>query len=379
MNNYIATGTRLWAKRGMIFFFFVASQSFAGEVGTRNEALEMGDPSALSSSDLLFVESKTVEKERSDFINKLIRAGANIRPLYEAYIDIIGVNGILDGIEKLSPHCHSEGHDLGKVVFTRTRDIWKSLIICTNRCHSGCMHGVIMEAFSSAGNPHHGQLDLVALQPRMKEVCSANTAMTTWHSLGNCAHGVGHALTFLAGYDIREAVKVCAGFDDPAKEYYCATGAYMEYVHERDREDAKSKSLLYPCDILDYPAACARYKMRRVASRYYSRHRKLKDLAQECNKLTGKFRLGCFHGLGKAHEQAITHGRDSIKEVCWHGTADDQLMCIEGAVESMARYDENRARQVCEDLTGKNKETCLTAAKHKMYSMEKDLRLYLSK
>jgi hypothetical protein len=372
---------RYLSSASLVLFglFFLAAHSSEGEGGTRKDALEMEHPAAQSSSALLFVEPKTVERERNDFINKLVRTGANTRLLYEAYIDIIGVNGILDGIEKLSPHCHTEGHDLGKVVFSRTRDIGRSLLICTNRCHSGCMHGVVMEAFSSAGKPHHGHLDLVALQPRMKDLCSANTAMTAWHSLGNCAHGVGHALTFLAAYDIREAVKACAGFDNPAKEYYCATGAYMEYVHERHQEDEKSKSLLYPCDVLDYPAACARYKMRLVADRFYSRDLTLEDLVQECTKLTGKFRLGCFHGLGNAHQQAIAEGLDSISEVCVHGTADDQRMCIEGAVESMARYDETRALQVCEELSGENKKTCLRATKHKMYNMQKDFTLYLSR
>jgi hypothetical protein len=350
----------------------------AGEVGVRENAFETGYPEA-QPSDLFFVEPKTVEKERSDFIEKLRFTDVNKRSLYEEYIDIIGVNGILNSIEKVSPHCHSEGHDLGKVVFARTRDIGKSLLLCTNRCHSGCMHGVLMEAFAGAGQSSHGHhLDLVALQPRMKDLCSANEAMAAWHSLGNCAHGVGHAMTFLADYDIAEAVKACAGFDDPAKEYYCATGAYMEYVVERDREDTKSKSLLYPCDTLDYPAACARYKMRFVAHRYYRAQKNLEELVQVCEKLTGKFRLGCFHGLGSAHEQAISHGKVSIKDVCQHGTEDDQFMCIEGAMESLARFNDKRASRVCAALAGKNKQTCLVAVKHKMYNMEKDFTLYLS-
>jgi hypothetical protein len=358
---------------------FLAAQSTEGEGGAREHALEMEHPAAQTSSDPLFIEPKSVDRELKEFINELARTDANIRALYEAYIGVIGVNGILAGIEKLSPDCHSEGHDLGKVVFSRTRDIGRSLLICTNRCHSGCMHGVVMEAFSDAGNPHHGHLDLATLRPRMKQLCSTNAAMTTWHSPGNCAHGVGHALTFLAGYDIREAVRACAGFDDPAREYYCATGAYMEYVFERDEQDKKSKSLLYPCDVLQHPAACARYKMRLVAERFYSRDLTLEDLVQECTRLTGGFRLGCFHGLGSAHEEGIAKGIDSISEVCLHGTKDDQRMCIEGAVESMARFDETGALQVCEELKDNNKETCLKAAEHKLYSMHKDLTLYLSK
>jgi hypothetical protein len=117
--------------------------------------------------------------------------------------------------------------------------------------------------------------------------------------------------------------------------------------------------------------------MRLVAERFYSRDLTLQDLVQECVKLTGEFRLGCFHGLGNAHEQSIAEGTDSIGEVCFHGTADDQRMCIEGAMESMARFDEAKALQVCEELSGKNKEHCLVASEHKLYSMQKDLTLYL--
>jgi hypothetical protein len=53
-------------------------------------------------------------------------------------------------------------------------------------------------------------------------------------------------------------------------------------------------------------------------------------------------------------------------------------MCIEGTMEFLARFNDKRASQVCAALAGKNKQTCLTAVKHKMYNMEKDFTLYLS-
>jgi len=325
----------------------------------------------------LFVEPETVQRARTDFVKKLRYAGKNKRPLYEEYINVIGANGILDGIEKLWPKCHSQAHDLGKIIFGQVHDIGKSLRICAGRCYSACMHGVLMEALTEehADDRH---IDIAALKPVMNALCYKNTEILSSYSPGDCAHGVGHALMFLAGYDIPKAVGVCAEFDNPAMEYYCATGAYMEYVGKHDREDAKIRSLFYPCVNNDYPAACLRYKMTNVVRRHYLAKKKIDELVHECEKLSGKFRLGCFHGLGNGHMWGIAHDKMSIKEVCLHGPEDEQFMCIEGAMERMGKYSEKRALEVCEELEGKNKETCLIAVEHKMYSMEKDFTLYLA-
>ena len=127
-----------------------------------------------------------------------------------------------------------------------------------------------------------------------------------------------------------------------------------------------------------YPAACARYKMQRVAKRYAADGRGEGDLVRECDNLAGKYRLGCFHGLGNAHMRRIERGRISIRDVCLHGTATEQTVCIEGAIERMAKVNEGRAREVCGELEGQNQETCLTAVKNKLYSVDKDLTLYLA-
>jgi hypothetical protein len=108
--------------------------------------------------------------------------------------------------------------------------------------------------------------------------------------------------------------------------------------------------------------------------------KKTAELRAECEKLTGNFRLGCFHGLGNAHMPAIVRGKTSMKDVCLTGTEsdDEQFVCIEGAIERMAKYREESARKSCEGLEGKHEEACLNAVKQKMYNMEKDLTLYLT-
>ena len=49
----------------------------------------------------------------------------------------------------------------------------------------------------------------------------------------------------------------------------------------------------------------------------------------------------------------------------------------EGAIERMARYHADRALTVCAELADIDRQTCLSAAKNKMYSTTKDLSLYL--
>jgi hypothetical protein len=256
----------------------------------------MGDASIKASSELS-VRPESVERQRRDFETSVAAIGdEDRRRLYESYLKVIGANGILDGIEKVSPKCHSEAHDAGKVIFAEIRDIGRSLRVCADRCFSGCMHGVLMEAFAGATPEPRSRrhVDLAAIKRVMNDTCYHNAVMISSYSPGDCAHGVGHALMVVTGYDIPRAVQACAGFQDRAMTYYCATGAYMEYVTERDLEDSKRKSLFYPCDTYDYPAACARYKMVHVVERHYEANKKIEDLVRNAKNSPGNLGSAVF-------------------------------------------------------------------------------------
>jgi hypothetical protein len=341
------------------------------EMGAAGEAAAFQNP--------LFVDPRGTQKQRVEFIQALHRVGKNNRQLVEISLPVIGANGALDGIESVWPKCHSQAHDLGKVIFARVRDVGMGLRICADRCNSGCMHGVLMEALATIGkaSPHH--MDLAVLRPTIKDLCRRNPVMTASYSPGDCAHGVGHALMNLAGYEIPEALNACQGNENHAMEYYCATGAYMEYVTERDPQDATTKSILYPCDQYIYPAACARYKMVHVVRRHYEAGRTTEELRALCSSLTGAVRRGCFHGLGNAHIGLIVAGKIDIRPVCLGLGKVEQFVCIDGAMERMAKFHPDIAVRVCDQLDGKNKADCLAAVSRKMYDMKKDLSLYLAK
>lgn len=358
---------KIW---GLLLIFLIACSNPTADVVL--DDAEMGGSSA-EVSQMLFVEPSSVTAQREEFVQKLKTIGKNRRPLYEEYIDVIGANGILDGIEKIWPKCHDEAHDLGKAIFAKVKYIGTGLQVCADRCYSGCMHGVLMEAFASV--QRDGHIDVELLKPKMDEVCS-NEQMVSSYSPGDCAHGVGHAVMFLADDNVDEALDACKQFGTYPMKYYCATGAYMQYTLDREKEDAKTKETVYPCDSFDFPAACARYKLVYVAFRNVRKKLPPDALIEECEKMQGKFRLGCFHGLGNAYMPLIRDKKVDVQDVCLKGDEDEQFVCIEGAMERLSKYFPNRAREICEDLEGKNKETCLTAVNNGMYSMDKDFSLY---
>jgi len=326
-------------------------------------------------SNKLFVEPDSVKDKQQEFVEKLKLTGKNPnkRALYEEYIDVLGANGILDGIDAVYERCHGQAHDLGKVVFAKVSDISTGLRICSDRCYTGCMHGVLMEAFKEAQDDEDGHIDVMKLKEMLNDICLNNEEMKASYGPGECAHGVGHAMMFLSGYGIQEALDACAGFDNQKMDYYCTDGAYMEYAVERESED-QDKSLFYPCDTFAYPATCMRTKVGLVGKQL---DKVGADLVKECEKLEGKFRLGCFHGIGTSHAKILALEKMRINELCSQGSSEEQVACIEGAVEFMGKYFPDDVQKTCDQLADAQKEICVAAGQHKLYSMEKDLSLYL--
>jgi len=184
-------------------------------------------------STVLFVEPSGVKQEYGAFKGKLKTTGSRgKRDLYTEYVPIIGANGVLAGIEELWPKCHTQGHDLGKVIYEKTKDVGVSLRVCRDGCYSGCMHGVLMEAFAGAragadvDPEQHVDIDLV--KSTMDRICADDT-MTAAYSPGDCAHAVGHAMMVLAEYVVPTAIAYCDEFSEDHMRYYCATGVRLQH------------------------------------------------------------------------------------------------------------------------------------------------------
>src|SRR6266536_6245975 len=123
------------------------------------------------------------------------------------------------------------------------------------------MHGIMREVVvGGTGHENFGHhLTLAEVKPKMKAICQ-DKLLTDAYQPGNCAHGVGHAILILSGYDLGEALKHCAAFESAPLTYYCAMGVFMENAINPGAGDRNTSSLHYPCDTYtQFPAACYKY------------------------------------------------------------------------------------------------------------------------
>lgn len=283
------------------------------------------------------------------------------RAVLETYLPTLGIAGILDILEQRFPTCHDRAHELGKVAYRVRREMAPVLAACQTRCGSGCMHGVLMQAFTEEPG---------SLRARVGTLCGT-AVFRKDYTRGDCAHGVGHGVAYVTGYDVDQAVALCAALGERVYQYYCASGAYMQLFM------ASEKTLLslpghFPCDgAPSFAAACYRYKVFYLKARLARQGRGLVALVTECLALPGSIQPACFHGIGHAHVGWVSQDPGRIRDACRHGPDAAQWLCIQGVVEKLAEMDQPLAFRVCEELSGRNLEVCREAARNGLYGVTK--------
>lgn len=286
---------------------------------------------------------------------------AGRRPVLEAWVPKLGVSGILDAFEAQYPSCHDHAHELGKAAYAVTHDVPGVLRACLTRCVSGCMHGVLMQAFTESPG---------TLRSRIATLCDGD-AFRQLHKKGDCVHGVGHGVAYVSDYDIPRALQLCGAVGDSSLQYYCASGAYMQLFMTFQRQ-ISARADHYPCDeATRFAAACYRYKVFFLLARAASQGKGLPAVIAECLGLPARVQPACFHGLGHAHVGFVAQVPARIREVCQHGPAPAQWLCIQGVVEKLAELDEPTARRVCAELRDRNADVCREAARNKLYGLRK--------
>ena len=311
---------------------------------------------------------------RARFLSDYRAAGREKRPVLKQYLSTLGADGIMDVFEQRNALCHSEAHDLGKEIFAQVQELGPGVQMCGNRCGSGCMHGLLWEAFlSGTEHDHHNHtLSLAEIKPKIKTICENKTFADTYEP-GNCAHGVGHALLVLSSYDLGGALQSCSAFESDPLRFYCASGVFMEY-DSHPHPEAETRSLHYPCDTYtEFPSACYRYR-----TRYFLRKARgnTAGAAEECLRLEPTQRRGCFYGLGAAHLYLVAKQPERLGSICTFGDLQDQGMCIKGVIEYLADYQPETVQKACGTLTGEQATSCSAAARNKRYGLEKDFALY---
>lgn len=301
-----------------------------------------------------------------DFKNDYESAGLSKRHVFAEYYDALTPVPMLVLLDRSFPQCHNEGHELGMVVYERVGELVEAINLCDHHCTGGCMHGVVLEAFS--------QNSFEELTADLDAFCKRG-AMANRYKPGNCAHSLGHALMMASGRDLAQSLNGCNLFELDAMRYYCATGAYMEYFNTIFRPDPAG-GFHGPCNEFDlYPAACYRYKTSEMA---YLMDNNWDAAAAECDTLSHFHRLGCYHGLGHGVRQAVMDEAYTVGDICERGRHEDAQMCIEGLIEKWQDWNPAAALAACNSVSESLKPTCTAAANDGMYRLDKPtIGLYL--
>lgn len=316
----------------------------------------------------LIINQKNTAGSMEEF-RKIVEATKGEIPIniVDSFYDKIGPDALIKVIEE-DNYCHEKGHNVGRVIYRKNKDLSLSLEKCSYRCTTGCFHGVLMEYFKK-GESDEPHIRLEDVKNEISEVCDSKEVTGNKIQKGVCIHGVGHALAFLAKNDIGLALKYCESFKDEGPVYYCATGVFMEWDIVNGRR-YKNSSNLFPCDKFDFPSACFRYKLARTFG-----EDELLSARNFCAGITDpELRSACFHGLGFRFFRLLK--TNPLKYVCDVADSGDEKMCIEGAIGVLSAFDEKRAFGLCEELSGENKEACFTAARQSNFGMDKDFSDY---
>jgi hypothetical protein len=273
------------------------------------------------------------------------------REVFREFVEDIGVQRIVDHFETFNPYCHADLHELGSVLVELTQDLMTSMWICGDACTYSCVHGIVRQYFTHRlmGETHPNDdgpgeredrpaLKIQKLKDEAADLCKEDSRVVQDFFRGNCAHAFGHVLTILVEdtpHSIAEHCRTLFGYNE--MYYYCETGVFMQrqnaikrelYDRRLAREEKLKRALDFCLKNTLLLAPCLRFTVN--LHNVPDRPMEIEWLTEECLKLQGKTRRGCFYALGYASTSYVASHPEDIHRVCRHGDLSNQKLCITG-------------------------------------------------
>lgn len=227
---------------------------------------------------------------------------------------------------------HGYAHSIGIAAYTGQEDVGTVFSSCTPAHQSGCYHGVIQAYFVQHTRDHPERLDSEMVNDLCRE--QRSDPGERW-LLFQCAHGMGHGLTMLAGHHLPTALEGCDLVMDPWEREACYGGVFMENIvdatvphhtvgrpqahqpeagggaHTGDVHHAHSPAVapadfpplkredpLYPCSALEERFLVACYQMQTSAILHFNGYN-IASAAVTCAAAPEAYRIVCFQSLGR--------------------------------------------------------------------------------
>jgi hypothetical protein len=259
-------------------------------------------------------------------------------------------------------NCHEEAHYLGREAYKRIGSLVKVYSQSSEVCLGGVFHGAL-EGYFIANGLILGPDNQEEIRGAVSSVCHEVEAETL-HSLGQCHHGLGHALMFAAEDSLPNALSLCDALEKLTYREVCYTGAFMQNVVNRNSVDhpvymLKENDPMYPCNVLD-----ERYK--RICYTYAVLEQFQGDLQKGiklCGSIPEEMRVECFRTLGRNAVMYIDEPVDLVKN-CQQieGSAYREACLLSSAGELLIRYDlvSPLSLEMCSLMDAELREKCFS-------------------
>jgi hypothetical protein len=222
--------------------------------------------------------------------------------------------------------CHEIAHEIGKQLYTTTKNVEGALAQCNAHCRYGCIHGVIGAAV----------IDTLGQEYPDEDIAHANIATIEQIGKPYCAisgtlcHGIGHLLFINAG-DYHVSLQACDDISPNKRSSdYCYQGVFMEAAGgtntlEDKRTPRGSGEKGEPCIELStkYQHACfLHYPMLQATSftnaGIVDSDARMQEAIKTCSDLIEPSRGYCFEGIGfmQAYQRLFKNNATMSNAIC---------------------------------------------------------------
>jgi hypothetical protein len=265
--------------------------------------------------------------------------------------------------------CHPIAHAIGRWTYvTHDKSIQEGFHNCTSVCQSGCFHGVVERSFYTdeqlAAGIHHPSFE--EIRGRIASICTSEKLPdATPAHLFQCAHGMGHAITYALGYNLAKAVEGCGLFPERLHQRSCAIGVFMENIIGDGKEQRlHPDDPLYPC--AEIPSGfrddCYRQVTKTMIWLGYSDE----EIATTCRTVPWNHRGACFEAFGRDITQSVRAGKpERVTHACEVLSGRYRDNCIAGAAAVLIdlTWNAEYAHEFCSALEkGHNRRECFEFA-----------------
>lgn len=267
----------------------------------------------------------------------------------------------LDNSRQLVKDCHIFTHAIGHQVYKESDSFLSAFSGCSEYCFSGCYHGIAEEHFSQLfidGAPVTADT-FSELTTFFKQCAAAEENELCWKEFGDALHGVGHALMFVSGNDVIEALEQCDHVSPQGTPRACYDGVFMSnnenfFEQGSDTLFAKLDDPLFPCTTLEktYQPTC--YKS---VAEYRLSGTPDENLAL-CARFPSSEQQYCFEQVVRADTVNISDA-SALARVCNDLGANFQEFCVRGTARYLTdKYDAEQSTLFCDALKPGLKEFC---------------------